>query len=1116
MSTLRQLKLLGLPILAVLLAGTLGAQTSPLTVSPTQLTFNSTSGTAASQNLVIFSSGGPVAFTTNASSNGNWLTVTPQSGTTPQVLAVSVNPASLNNGSYGGFVTITAGTTSTVVPVILNVNTGGSSPLTSNPSSLSFNFQTNSTVPQSQQLALNVTNGVSTSFTVTPSTSNGGAWLTVTPSASTAPGNLSVSVNPTNLTAGVYYGAIALNPPGTNGLVVPVQVNIAGPSTLNVSASSVNFAYQTGTTAPAAQTLNLTSSGTTPVSFTASATTTTCGSNWLVVSPQSSATPAPLSVQINPTGLQPGNCTGSITISAPGASNPTQTIPVNLLVSTNPLIQVPTNGVTLNYQLGTAPPASQTVQVTSSSTPLNFTVTTAPLSGGPNFLTVTPSSGTTPQAITLAVNPAVLSGLAPNTYAQNVTVTSAGAGNPAQTFTVTLNVSNNPMLVATQQSVAFNYQLGQTTPSNQTITLSSTGAPLSYAVTSATTTCPGFLTVTPATGTTQFQGTQQSQIVVGVSTASITTPQTCTGTVTVSVPGSTSAPLVLPVTLNASTTPLLNLSPAAINIIATPASGPMQQTISLTSTDVATTLPFTATAATNPAGLTWLSVAPNSGNSPASLSVTINPAGLPAGVYTGSINVSSTAAGVAAQTIPVTLTVASAAVTVTPATLTFNQAVGGAVPANQTITIAGVPTGTTVGATTTLFNGSNWLNVATSGNTITITPAGSQLTQGSYSGVITVFVPGAANSPIYIPVTYSVGTTAPGAYTLTPATPASFTYQSGGTLPAAQTFSVTGANGGGVAFNAVAVAPPGTAGGSGIVFLTVSPASGNTPGTLTVGLNQTTVATLAPGTYTNTVNLTNPTAPGVVQAIPFTLVVTSAGVPTIRTVQNGASFGSGAIAPGELVSIFGSNIGPAVAVSTMLTSAGNVATTLGNVTVTFNGVPAPLTYVSANQINAVVPYSVAGAVNVSVVVTNNGTASAPIQVNVANTAPAIFTLTQNGLGQAAVVNQDGSVNGTSNAVARGAVVAIYASGGGVLNPAQSTGSVTPTTGTSFPLNAAPITVTIGGQPATVQYAGAAPGLVSGVLQINVTVPQGTATGSQDVVITSGGVSSPAGVTIAVK
>jgi uncharacterized protein (TIGR03437 family) len=997
--------------------------------------------------------------------------------------------------------------------VIFNVNSSGISPISAAPAALNFTFQPNSSAPQTSQVALSAANNAGVAYTVTTSTSGGGAWLSASPNAGATPTTLSVSVNPSTLAAGTYYGAVAINPPGTSGLIIPVQVSVAAPATLTVAPAQLSFAYQTTTAAPAAQ-VNVTSNGTSPVTFTASAATTSCGSNWLVVTPQSSATPSVLSVQINPAGLQAGNCTGTVNISAPGASNPSLQIPVSLLVSDSPLLQIPSAATTFSYQLGTAIPASQTVQVTSSSTPLNFTVATAPVGNGPNFLTVTPASGATPQALTLALNPQVLSGLAPNTYAQTVTISSPGAGNATQSFTVTLNVSNNPMLLSSQQSVAFNYQIGQTAPQSQTITLTSNGSPLSYSVAATASTCPGFLTATPATGTTAYQAGQQSQVVVSVSTANISTPQTCTGQVSISVPGSTMAPLNIPVTLNASNTPLVNLSPAAINIVTVPGAALAMRTIALTSTDSSMPLNFTATAVTNPIGLTWLSVAPNTGNSPATLNVTINPANLQPGVYTGSINVSSTAAGVSPQSIPVTLTVATGTAQVTPSTLTFTQATGGPVPAAQTLTVAGVPAGTTVGAIPTFFNGTNWLTVTTSGNTLTITPAGGSLTAGTYSGVVTVFVPGAANSPFYVPVTYTVGASGTGPFTVSP-TSVNFNWQGGSTAPQPQTVQLTSASGSSVAFTAVAALPPGTAGGN-VLFATVSPASGNTPATLSIGLNTSVANTLAPGTYTNNINLTSTSAPGSTQTIAVTLTVTSAGVPTIASVQNAASFQNAAIAPGQLVSIFGSNIGPAQAVGLTLTPSGNVSTNIGNVRVTFNGVAAPLVYVSANQVNAVVPYEIAGASSATVVVTNNNTASANFQVNVASTAPAVFALTQNGSGQGAILNEDGSINGVANAAKRGSVIAIYATGGGQLNPQGITGSVTPASGTSFPMLALTPAVMIGGVPAEIRYAGAAPGLVSGVIQINVVVPPTAATGDQPVMVTVGGVSSPSAATVALQ
>ncbi len=1086
----------------------LNAQTAPVTVSPTQLTFNTQSGTASPQNLVVSSNGsGPANFTAAASSTG-WLSVSPASGTSPQIITVTPSANSLSTGSYGGFVTITSGSQSVVVPVTFNVNTAGTSQLTTTPSTLTFNFSTSSNTPQTQSLNVTSTAGA-VQFTATQFTNTGGGqWLSVSPTTGTTPAAITATVNPTGLSAGVYFGAIALNPPGSTGLIVPVQVNISAPAAVTVSPSQLTFGFQTGTASPAPQTLSVTSSGIGAVSFTATASATSCGGSWLVVSPQSSATPSSLSVQINTTGLQPGNCTGTINISAPGASNPTQSIPVTLLVSNTPLLLVPTSNLTFNYQLGTGLPTVQTLQVTSSSTPLAFTATAAPLNSGPNFLTINPSSGTSPQAVTLSLNPTVVASLAPNTYAETVTISSPTAGNPAQTFTVTLNVSNNPMLLSSQQSVNFNFQIGQSTPASQTIVLTSSGSPLNYSVKSSATNCTGFLTATPASGATSIQTGLPSQVVIGIVTSGITTPQTCTGSVTITPVGGT--PLSIPVTLNASTTPLVTLSPAAINVVATPGTAAITQNISLTSTDFSTPLNFTATANTNPAGLTWLSVAPNTGTSPASLSIIINPANLAPGVYVGSINVTSTSTGVTAQTVPVTLTVAVGAATVSPATLSFIQPLGGPLPAAQTVTISGIPSGATAGAIATFFNGTNWLTTSTSGSTVTITPNGANLPQGTYSGVVTVFVPGSTNSPIYIPVTYTVGGAS--TFALTPGA-LSFTYQSGAAVPAPVSVQVAASNGAAVAFNAVATAPPGTAGG--ILFLSVNPASGTTPGNLTVTLNPTVIATLATGIYTNTVTLTSPSAPGVSQTFPVTLTVTAAGPPSVTGVISGATFQPGAIAPGELVSIFGTNIGPATPVNLTLTPSGAVSTNIGNVTVTVNGIPAPLTYVSANQINAVVPYEIAGTASATIVVTSKNTAAAPIVVNVNNTVPGIFTTTMTGSGQGAIVNQDGSLNSASNPAARGTYIAVYATGGGIINPSAVTGSVTQVTAT-LPKNGAPVTATIGGVAAQVQYDGPAPGIVAGVMQVNVLVPANAPTGVQTIVISAGGASSPATTTVAIR
>src|SRR5581483_1025424 len=303
--------------------------------------------------------------------------------------------------------------------------------------------------------------------------------------------------------------------------------------------------------------------------------------------------------------------------------------------------------------------------------------TAIPNTGQPNFLQISPATGVTPQAFTLSVNSSVLQNLAPGTYTETVSLSGAGAGNAPQTFPVTLTVSSNPSLISSAPSLNFNYQIGQAAPSSQTFTVTSNGAPLNFQVAANTTSCAGFLTATPSSGNTLTSS--QSQVIVSVSPQNINTAQVCSGNVTLSVPGSTIAPLVIPVTFNVGSSTLLNVSQGSINVTALTGSAAVMKTISVTSTDN-TAVGFTATATTSPAGLSWLSVGPNSGNTPNNLQVTINPAGLGAGTYTGSIVVSSSASTIPSQTIPVTLTLYGSTAASSEPSLTFTQATGGAAP----------------------------------------------------------------------------------------------------------------------------------------------------------------------------------------------------------------------------------------------------------------------------------------------------------------------------------------------------------------------------------------------------------------------------------------------------
>jgi uncharacterized protein (TIGR03437 family) len=232
-------------------------------------------------------------------------------------------------------------------------------------------------------------------------------------------------------------------------------------------------------------------------------------------------------------------------------------------------------------------------------------------------------------------------------------------------------------------------------------------------------------------------------------------------------------------------------------------------------------------------------------------------------------------------------------------------------------------------------------------------------------------------------------------------------------------------------------------------------------------------------------------------------------------VVNGATFEAGTVAPGEIVTLFGSGLGPSTPAYLTLTNPRLVANSLQGVQLYFDGVPAPVLYASSGQVNAVVPYSVAGQTTAQVQLEYLGVMSSLVTLQVAATAPGIFSLTGSGQGQGAIVNsRDGMVNSSFNPAARGDWVDIFATGAGVTSPASVDGFVA---AAPLPTPLAAVSVTMGGVPCQLQYEGAAPGLVNGVLQINAQVPPGITPGpAVPVQIRIGSLISSAAVTVAVQ
>jgi uncharacterized protein (TIGR03437 family) len=279
---------------------------------------------------------------------------------------------------------------------------------------------------------------------------------------------------------------------------------------------------------------------------------------------------------------------------------------------------------------------------------------------------------------------------------------------------------------------------------------------------------------------------------------------------------------------------------------------------------------------------------------------------------------------------------------------------------------------------------------------------------------------------------------------------------------------------------------------------------------------------LVPGTYTGIVTVAAPAGSSNISSLLVTLTVEPGPQPNVLTAQpnivslvtrvlNGASQAVRAIAPGEILTIFGQGLGPFIPSSLIVGPDGKVATTVSGVQVSIGGFPAPLLYVSPTQLNTIVPYEVSGnsaAISVSYAGVTIPAGTYPVVAAL----PGVFTTGSLGVGQGATLNQDGSVNSATNPAARGSTVQIFGTGGGATQPSSVTGSIV-ANGVNL---AAPVTVTIGGASTMVTYAGSAPSEVAGLMQVNAVVPAGIPSGSMPLVVSVGGTPSQGNVTIAVK
>ncbi|MDX1979736.1 MAG: SBBP repeat-containing protein [Bryobacteraceae bacterium] len=234
--------------------------------------------------------------------------------------------------------------------------------------------------------------------------------------------------------------------------------------------------------------------------------------------------------------------------------------------------------------------------------------------------------------------------------------------------------------------------------------------------------------------------------------------------------------------------------------------------------------------------------------------------------------------------------------------------------------------------------------------------------------------------------------------------------------------------------------------------------------------------------------------------------------PAIAAVANLASGVGGSIAPGEIVAIGGTNLGPATAVTANAVE-GRFAAVLSETRVWFGDTPSPVLSTSAALVTAVAPFGLAVGSTAQVVVEYKGVKSPAVAVPVVAAVPGLFTVSGAGRGQATAANEDGSANSVENRAVAGSIITLNGTGAGLTDPASTDGAVADE---DFPPLAQPVTVLFGDTPAEeVYFSGGVKGRVAGFFQVQLRIPASVPEGEIPVTVKIGDAATQTGVTIAV-
>ena len=757
--------------------------------------------------------------------------------------------------------------------------------------SFSKTFGGNDPLPQLITVA---STGANFAFNATATSTTGGSWLTINPSAfgccTSTPNTVLVLANPAvTLAAGTYTGQIVVKSnSGTATMTIPVSLTIHATTDnyFDQVAGGLTFTLQTNGLTPPAQALQIRDAGAGALPWTASLSTSD-GGGWLAISAASGTAPAAPLVSITLAklpglGLTAGTFTGQVALKTTGD---TVTIPITVIVADSVFRQV--NPLNFTKLYAGANPVSQVITAASTGADFAFYAITESSTGG-NWLTITPNAygccTSTPQAITVAVNPAVT--LAAGTYSAEIIVRS-NTGTQALSIPVTMTIAANTDAFFDDVAGALDFSMETSgkTPPAQALQIRNAGAgTLAWTATVSTADGGKWLTVSPVTGAAPTLAS------VTVVPANLPTNGLAAGTfVGQVVLTSATSRVTIPVSFVVGAAVFRQVNPLNFTKIYGGAN-PLPQVVSVASTG--TDFAFYAVTQDSTGG-SWLVITPSAygccTSTPQAITVSVNPAvTLAVGTYEAEVVVKSNV-GNQVLTIPVTLTIEPTTATyfdTLPGQLTFSMLTKGNGPPPQALEIRNAGAGTLAWtATTSTSDGGAWLAISPASGTapsapnVSVVPAnlpGGGMTAGTFTGQVTLQTTG---NRVTIPVTMTVG-----ASVFVQVNPLDFNKVYGGPNPLPQVFTAS-STGAAFAFNATAVS---STGGN---WLVISPSAYGcctaTPQVITVSVNP--AVTLAAGTYTSEIIFkANAGSPSMV--VPVTLTISPATVPFFDDMPGGVSF----------------------------------------------------------------------------------------------------------------------------------------------------------------------------------------------------------------------------------